>query len=71
MSDTQKDKDQARRNEPRTRRKKREEERMNEVTIPHKYRLKELMEDVINEEFERDEFQRIKYEPSNDSCDPK
>ena len=58
MSDTTKDKENLRRNEPRTRRKKREVERMNEVVIPHKYRLKELMEDVIDKEFERDDLQR-------------
>lgn len=55
MSDTEKE---SRRNEPRTRRKKREEERMNEVVIPHKYRLKELLEEVINEAFEQDDLQR-------------
>lgn len=66
MSDTTKDKENLRRNEPRTRRKKREVERMNEVVIPHKYRLKELMEDAINEEFERDDLQRGACEERNE-----
>ena len=66
MSDTTKDKENLRRNEPRTRRKKREVERMNEVVIPHKYRLKELMENVISEAFERDDLQRGACEERNE-----